>query len=163
MYIILQRLCPLLQFWDWEQITIIIKIFQETKYMYCEKGLGNNTRKLTIVVIFECHYLVHFGNKWNCGFTHTHRGKKFLLVNLPILHVVGELLLLLLWSWKKLDLTAHGNCCIDDDENIVTTLQKKTLTIVLSLLAIQKHPKQTIPYTIPFGRPKSTQMKIFSH
>jgi hypothetical protein len=24
--------------------------------MYCEKGLRNNTRKLTIAVIFECHF-----------------------------------------------------------------------------------------------------------
>jgi hypothetical protein len=39
--------------------------------------------------------------------------------------------------------------------------EKQTLTI-LALLAIQEHPKQTIPYTIPFGRPKSTQMQILS-
>jgi hypothetical protein len=71
-----------------------------------------------------------------------------------------------LWSWKKLDLAAHGNCCTDDDEDFVATFQKTTLdncSLSLSLLAIQEHPKKTIPYTIPFGCPKSTQMQILSH
>jgi len=137
--------------------------------MYREKGLGNNTRKLTIAMISKCHlcfYLMHSRNKWNCGFTHTHNGKKLLLADLLVLHVVGELLLLLLWSWKKLDLAAHGNCCTDDDEDFVATFQKTTLdncSLSLSLLAIQEHPKKTIPYTIPFGCPKSTQMQILSH
>jgi hypothetical protein len=41
--------------------------------------------------------------------------------------VVGELLLLLLWSLKKLDLVAHDNCYIADDENIVVVLQKTNI------------------------------------
>lgn len=99
--------------------------------MYRDKCLRKNTRKLTIALIFKCHfyfYLGHSRNKWNCGFTHTHSGKKLLLVDLLVLHVVGELLLLLLlWSWKELDLATHGNCCIHDDEDFVATFQKTNL------------------------------------
>ncbi len=94
-----------------------------------KKVYGTTQKKLIIAMISKCHfcfYPMHFRNKWNCEFTHTHNDKKLLLVDLPVLHVVGELLLLLLWSSKKLDLVAHGNCYIDD-ENIAAVLQKTNL------------------------------------
>jgi hypothetical protein len=80
--------------------------------MYSEKkGLGfidrhkerNNTRKLTIVVISKCHlhfYLLRF-EKRRCvlqklEFSSAHSNNKLLLIDLPLLHVVVELLLLIL-------------------------------------------------------------------
>ncbi len=94
------------------------------------KIYGTTQKKLTIAMISKCHfcfYPVHSGNKWNYRFTHTHSDKKLLLVNLPVLHVVGELVQQLLWSWKKLDHVAHGNCYIDDDEDIAAVLRKTNL------------------------------------
>jgi hypothetical protein len=73
-----------------------------------------------------------------------------LLVDLRLLHVVvGQQLLLLLWSSKESDL-ANGNCtCCTVDEDIVA-LQKYWqtfyLSLSLSLVAIQEHQN---PDTIP--------------
>jgi hypothetical protein len=47
--------------------------------------------------------------------------------------------LLLLWSRKELDL-AYGNCCTDDEEEIVAL---KNPWQLLSLFTIQEHPNQT--------------------
>ncbi len=78
--------------------------------------------------------------KCNCGCTQTRSsGKLLLLVDLPLFHVMVELLmllllLLLLWSRKQLaDLAAHGNCCTNDDEEDDITAIQEPLTITLSL------------------------------
>ncbi len=77
--------------------------------------------------------------KWNCGCTQT-RSSKLVLVDLPLLHVVVELrLVLLLWSRKELDL-AHGNCaCCTDDKDIAASQKSSQLLSLAPHKSIPRH------------------------